>query len=158
MPKDPSRNALKHGLTAQKHLVLDHEDPAEFQRHCAVIIQRLEPEDDYETLLARRYAVALWRASRAAFAEAAVMDYTFDDTYDVGPDEFTPAQRFQRALIASMDNGRLDSILKHEATMERRAEKALALLHAAQASRIFGLPVTPGHYHIALPARLPRSE
>ena len=153
-----SRNALTHGMRATKRLLLAHEDPAEFAAHCAAIIKRLQPADDYETILADRVAVSLWRANRSAFVEAAVMDFTFNDTYQVGPDEFTPAQRFQRALIASMDNEHLDSVLKHEATMERRAEKALALLHAAQASRLFGIPVTPGHYHIALPPRLPSPQ
>ena len=150
-----SRNALKHGMRSAKHVVLAHEDPEEFAAHCAAIIRRLQPADDYETILANRVAVSLWRGNRSAFVEAAVMDFTFNDTYQIGPDEFTPAQRFQRALIASMDNEHLASVLKHEATMERRTEKALALLHAAQASRLFGMPVTPGHYHIVLPPRPP---
>lgn len=153
-----SRNALKHGFRAKKHVILDHEDPAAFEALRAGIVRRLQPADEYEAMLTHRIAVSLWRSNRGAFVEAATMDYTFNDTYETGPDEFTPAQRFQRALIASMDNPHLDPILRHEATMERRHDKALAQLHAAQASRIFGMPVTPGSYHIALPPRPPSPQ
>jgi hypothetical protein len=145
-------------LRANKHILLDHEDPAAFEALRASLMLRLQPADEYEEHLAHRVAVSLWRSNRGAFVEAASMDYTFNDTYETGPDEFTPAQRFQRGLIASMDNPHLDPILRHEATMERRHEKALALLNAAQASRLFGMPVTPGSYHIALPIRPPSTQ
>src|SRR5215218_3028167 len=52
-----SRNALKHGLTALHHLVLEDEVP-----------------DALEARLARRLAIALWKGERAERIETALFD------------------------------------------------------------------------------------
>lgn len=148
-----SRNALKHGLTAKKHLVLNHEDPLAFEAFRAAVLGCLDPNGPLESHIAKRIAACLWRLDRAPCVEAAVMDYAFEDTLADGVDEFTPAQRFQRALIASIHNDHLDPVHRFEATIERRLDRAFAQLYALQVSRLYGVRVTPGSYHIVLPSR-----
>ena len=60
-----AQNALKHGMRAQKHLVLPEEDGAEFVALEAALIEELAPVGALQTVLARRVAVAAWRLARA---------------------------------------------------------------------------------------------
>jgi hypothetical protein len=70
-PKSPegkarsAQNALKHGLRAQKYVVLPEEDAAEFSELQAAMIAELAPVGALQTVLARRVAVAEWRLARA---------------------------------------------------------------------------------------------
>ena len=59
-----AQNALKHGMRAQKHLVLPDEDAAEFAGLEAALVAELAPVGALQAVLARRVAVAAW-ASRA---------------------------------------------------------------------------------------------
>ena len=56
-----AQNALKHGMRAQKHLVLPDEDGAEFAGLEAALVAELAPVGALQTVLARRIAVAAWR-------------------------------------------------------------------------------------------------
>jgi hypothetical protein len=60
-----AQNALKHGLRAEKHLVLPDEDAAEFAELEAALVEELAPVGALQTVLARRVAVAAWRLARA---------------------------------------------------------------------------------------------
>jgi hypothetical protein len=70
-PKTPegkarsAQNALKHGLRAQKYVVLPEEDAAEFADLETALIAELAPVGALQTMLARRVAVAAWRLARA---------------------------------------------------------------------------------------------
>jgi hypothetical protein len=70
-PKSPegkarsAQNALKHGLRAQKYVVLPEEDADEFAGLEAALIEELAPVGALQTVLARRVAVAAWRLARA---------------------------------------------------------------------------------------------
>jgi hypothetical protein len=70
-PKNPegkarsAQNALKHGLRAQKHVVLPEEDVSEFAELEAALVAELAPVGALQTVLARRVAVAVWRLARA---------------------------------------------------------------------------------------------
>jgi hypothetical protein len=70
-PKTPegkarsAQNALKHGMRAQKYLVLPDEDAAEFEALEAALVEELAPVGALQTVLARRVAVAAWRLARA---------------------------------------------------------------------------------------------
>jgi hypothetical protein len=63
-PKTPegkarsAQNALKHGIRAQKYLVLPEEDAAEFADLEDAMIEELAPVGALQTVLARRVAVA----------------------------------------------------------------------------------------------------
>jgi hypothetical protein len=60
-----AQNALKHGLRAQKYLVLPEEDAAEFEALEAALVEELAPVGAMQTVLARRVAIATWRLARA---------------------------------------------------------------------------------------------
>ena len=60
-----AQNALKHGLPAQKYVVLPEEDATEFADLEASLIEELAPVGALQTVLARRVAVAAWRLARA---------------------------------------------------------------------------------------------
>jgi hypothetical protein len=60
-----AQNALKHGMRAQKHVVLPDEDAGEFADLEAALIAELAPVGALQTVLARRVAVAAWRLARA---------------------------------------------------------------------------------------------
>jgi hypothetical protein len=60
-----AQNALRHGLRAQKYLVLPEEDAAEFAALEAALLEELAPVGALQTVLARRVAVAAWRLARA---------------------------------------------------------------------------------------------
>ena len=60
-----AQNALKHGLRAQKHLVLPDEDAGEFRALAAALIEELAPAGALQSVLAQRVAIAAWRLARA---------------------------------------------------------------------------------------------
>jgi hypothetical protein len=60
-----AQNALKHGLRAQKYVVLPEEDAGEFAGLEAALVEELAPVGVLQTVLARRVAVAAWRLARA---------------------------------------------------------------------------------------------
>ena len=71
-PKTPegkarsAQNALKHGMRAQKHVLLPDEDAAEFATlEAALLIEELQPVGALQTVLAQRGAVATFRLARA---------------------------------------------------------------------------------------------
>ena len=68
-------NALKHGMRAQKYVVLPQEDAAAFAALETAILAELAPEGALQTLLARRVAVAAWRLQRADRLEAEVLEF-----------------------------------------------------------------------------------
>jgi hypothetical protein len=65
-----ARNALKHGMRAQKYVVLPEEDADEFAGLQAAMIEELAPVGMLQAVLARRVAVAAWRLARADRIEA----------------------------------------------------------------------------------------
>jgi hypothetical protein len=65
-----AQNALKHGMRAQKYVVLPEEDADEFAALEAAMIEELAPVGALQTVLARRIAVAAWRLARADRIEA----------------------------------------------------------------------------------------
>ena len=65
-----SRNALKHGLTAMHHLVLEDEAPSELEEMTARLMAEVAPMSEIEARLARRLAIAFWNGERAERIEA----------------------------------------------------------------------------------------
>ena len=70
----PAQNALKHGMRAQKYVVLPDEDAAGFEGLEAALVEELAPVGALQTLLARRIAVAAWRLARADRIEAELFE------------------------------------------------------------------------------------
>jgi hypothetical protein len=64
-----AQNALRHGMRAQKYVVLPDEDGAEFAALEAALVEELAPVGALQAVLARRVAVAAWRLARADHIE-----------------------------------------------------------------------------------------
>jgi hypothetical protein len=75
-PKTPqgkarsARNALKHGLRAEKFVILGDEDLAAFDALQAALMAELAPQGALQAVLARRIVAATWRLERAERMEA----------------------------------------------------------------------------------------
>jgi hypothetical protein len=69
-----SRNALKHGLAALHHLVLEDEAPSELEELTARLLAEVGPTSEIEARLVRRMAIAFWKGERAERIEVALFD------------------------------------------------------------------------------------
>ena len=79
-----ARNALKHGLRAQKFVVLPDEDGGEFRALEAAFIAELAPVGALQGVLAQRIAVAAWRLMRADRIEAELLGHQQGRDGDLG--------------------------------------------------------------------------
>ena len=68
-----ARNALKHGLRAQAHVLLDDEDAGALAAFDAAARAELAPEGVFQAELVTRIVAAAWRARRADRLEAALL-------------------------------------------------------------------------------------
>jgi hypothetical protein len=118
-----SRNALKHGLRAQKVVVLPDEDATEFEAQEAALLAELAPEGALQTLLARRIAAAAWRLSRADRIEAELFAQQGTGDGDLG-----------LALIRDGNGARaFPTLLRYRGAAEAELWRALKALKALQA-------------------------
>jgi hypothetical protein len=135
-PKSPegkvrsSQNALKHGLRAQKHMLLAGESAAEYQRLEAALMEELAPEGALQAVLARRVVAAAWRLERAETIE--VQLFAWNQLDGAG-------RNLGLALIRDCNNARaVDTLLRYRGgTLAEfwRALKTLKALQAEQAAR-----------------------
>jgi hypothetical protein len=79
-----ARNALKHGMRAEKYVLLADEDAAEFAAFQAALAEELAPVGALQSVLARRIAVAAWRLMRADRMEVEVLGFRRGDDGDAG--------------------------------------------------------------------------
>jgi hypothetical protein len=69
-----ARNALKHGLTAIKHLVLGDEDESALEALTRSLLDEIGPTSAVEARLVQRLAAAFWKGERAERLEVALLD------------------------------------------------------------------------------------
>ena len=122
-----SRNAIKHGLTA-KQVVLDHEDPAEFERHRQSYVDDFHPVGQSEADLVETMAAARWRLNRLFMLEADL----FNQEMAANGSKFSDA--FKRLA----ESKSLSMYLRYESQLNRTYEKALAQLLTLQFERELG--------------------
>jgi hypothetical protein len=129
-----ARNALRHGLRAQKYLVLPEEDAAEFAGLEAALVEELAPVGALQTVLARRVAVAAWRLARADRLEAELFA---ERSYgDAGPG---------LALIRDGNGTRsFETLLRYRGVAMAEFMRSLRMLKALQAEQAASMPVGAG--------------
>jgi hypothetical protein len=124
-----AQNALKHGLRAQKHVVLPGESAAEFAALEAALMEELAPEGALQSVLAQRVVAATWRLARAEQLEAQL----FAENHLTG-------RSFGLALIRDCNGARaFDTLLRYRGgTLAElwRALRTLKALQAEQAARL----------------------
>jgi hypothetical protein len=120
-----AQNALKHGLRAQKHLVLPDEDAAEYAGLEAALIAELAPVGALQTVLAHRVACAAWRLARADRIEAELFEERRAASGGLG-----------LALIRDGNGTRsFETLLRYRAAAMAEFWRALRTLKALQAEQ-----------------------
>jgi hypothetical protein len=120
-----AQNALKHGLRAQKHVVLPGESAAEFAALEAALMEELAPEGALQSVLAQRVVAATWRLARAERLEAELFARNHLAGGNLG-----------LALIRDCNGARsFDTLLRYRGGTLAELWRALRTLKALQAER-----------------------
>lgn len=122
--KASSANALRHGLTAQKLMLLD-EKPEDFAAHYAAMRAALAPGDEVEERLVERIALCAWRLRRPARAEAELIGWRQKE--EAEKRGIGPAYRYVIDDLATL--------MRYETVIERAFERAHHMLERRQARR-----------------------
>ena len=133
-PKTPegktrsAQNAIKHGLRAQKHVVLPGENASEFAALEAALLAELAPEGALQTALARRVVAATWRLERTERIEAELFARKMESPFG-GRDS-----DLGLALIRDCNGARaFDTLLRYRGGTLAELWRALRTLKALQA-------------------------
>jgi hypothetical protein len=120
-----AQNALKHGLRAQKFVVVGDENPQEFAALETALSEELAPEGALQAVLAGRIARAAWRLERAERIEAELFGHHLRGERNLG-----------LALLRDGNGARaFDTLLRYRGTTLAELWRALRLLKALQAER-----------------------
>jgi hypothetical protein len=155
-PKTPegkaraAQNALKHGMRAEKYVLLPDEDAVEFAALEAALLDELAPVGALQTVLARQVAVAAWRLARADRIEAELFEQRRWDGAGVGV-----------ALIRDGNGTRsFETLMRYRgAAMAEfmRAPRTLKALQAEQAAQVPVAAPAPVRLQPSRPAARPEA-
>jgi hypothetical protein len=127
-PKTPegkarsAQNALKHGLRAQKCVVLPGERESAFAAFEAALLEELAPQGALQSVLAQRIVAASWRLARSERLEAELFARMMD------------GGSMGLALIRDSNGARsFDTLLRYRGTALAELWRALRTLKALQA-------------------------
>jgi hypothetical protein len=141
-----AQNALKHGLRAEKHVVLPDEDAVEFAALEAALLAELAPQGMLQSILVRRIARAAWRLDRADRMEAEVLEERRYSDAGLG-----------LALIRDGNGTRsFDTLLRYRGAAVAEFMRSLRMLKALQAEAPVPVEQTAGAAR-ALEARAGRA-
>src|SRR4051812_44818723 len=115
-----SRNALKHGLTALHHLVLEDEVPDALDELIATVTEETGAASEIEARLARLLALALWKGERAEKIETAL--------FDAAPKLRPPQAGFQweeADPLTTFDLRRFNAVRGYQAQQGREISRCL---------------------------------
>ena len=115
-----SRNALKHGLVALEHFVLEDEAPSELEELTARLLAECGPESEIEARLVKRMAIAFWKSERAERIEVAL--------FDAAPKLRPPQAGFQWEQadpLTTFDLKRFNAVRGYQAQQGRELSRCL---------------------------------
>ena len=118
-------NALRHGLTS-KHVVIDGEDPAEYEALHQDLLNECNPATVQEVQLVTEIAEASWRLKRARRVEVQPYDRNIQD----GPDPDADL-----AACFHANSREFDKLRRYTTTIERSYYRALTELRKLQKER-----------------------
>jgi hypothetical protein len=109
-----SGNAVRHGLTALNHLMLEGEDEDEFAKLQSEVLNEVQPVGIREREIAERIAELFWRLRRTGVIESGILTYSYyenlrvqalDKVMDARRNPFGPlaAEEAERSAIADLD-------------------------------------------------------
>ena len=137
-------NALKHGLLA-KTILLEHEDPAEWEALCEAMFVRFDPADVIEEELVGRVASLFWRMRRIPIFEAALMETVGCEARkidQIGGPKYEPGDpatstRALGVMVERLLRQDLTSKLtRYEAGLQRQLKLTLDELYKVQRERL----------------------
>jgi hypothetical protein len=124
-----SKGALKHGLTARKHVVLDIEDDEEFAAARAAAIDEFRPNSAFRLNLVEELVKTRWRLDRIALLETAHLNRKIGLTIEGDEPELD-------ALLDSWLGGvaaPLELLRRYSATLQHQYNATFAALHKLEA-------------------------
>ena len=133
-----SRNALKHGLTAIHHLVLEDEVPDALEALIATVTEETGAASEIEARLARRLAIALWKGERAERIETAL--------FDAAPKLRPPQAGFQweeADPLTTFDLKRFNAVRGYQAQQGREISRCLKELRLLRKEALAGCTDEP---------------
>jgi hypothetical protein len=138
-----AQNALKHGLRAEKFVVVRGEHAEQFRALEAALVDELAPAGALQSLLTARIARAAWRLERAERIEAELFERHGYDAASLG-----------LAMIRDGNNSRaFDTLLRYRGAALAELWRALRLLKALQAEQAHQAGKTPPPADAAAPER-----
>jgi hypothetical protein len=141
-----SLNALKHGFTSRKTLILKTESPDEYREFLAEHIAIHQPATPPELELVDQMAIARWRIRRFVGAETVLIDCEMTRNHEKVAKEFGPTDsdvHLAMAIRSLADESRCLSLMsRYESRLQRVHDKAYAALRELQHLRT-SQPSTP---------------
>jgi hypothetical protein len=125
-----SRNALKHGLTAEQVILFDESREA-FDRFCGELIGALKPRGPIENQLAERIVINAWRLRRAYRIETGLFGRA-RSAWREGATEQTSDIDLVFLRLSTSNGDELSKLSRYEAAIERSLRKALQDLERSQ--------------------------
>jgi hypothetical protein len=130
-----SRNALKHGLTAEQ-VTMEGEEPQQFEAFRDDILESLSPQGAIEEQLAEQIALCWWRLRRVYRMEVAIAKEERQHADDLFRTGISLGATPGPGLIATaLLNGPFQNLSRYETTIERSLHRALHELERWQARR-----------------------
>src|SRR5689334_18692063 len=127
-----SRNALKHGLTAQ-HVTFFDETEADFRRFHRQLMRVLRPEGAMEAQLAERASICAWRLRRVYRIETGMFSKARKLWAPTGPTLANDIETVYTRLSSQRDD--IAKLSRYESSIERSLRRALLDLDRRQARR-----------------------
>ena len=127
-----SRNAIKHGFRAKDPLI-PGEDPEEFARHNAELMNDLGPASVVEQNLVDQLVDITWRLKRFGRIEAAIINDLFDKAAEQEENQDKDGEQLLGNALA--DSHALNRLSRYEAQLARRYHNAMKELREVQKRR-----------------------
>jgi hypothetical protein len=135
-----SSNALRHGLTAQQHLIGD-EDEGQFEALLAGLNDSHQPANAAESILVAQIAEHYWRLMRARRIETGFWEKRLATNNRAaaipGNERYiseSPEQQLAHIFDVN-DSGMFDRLMRYEASIERSYYRAIKQLEDLQLTR-----------------------
>ena len=134
-----SHNSLSHGFTSRSTIILEIEDPAEFQQILAEYRTTYLPETAAEKDLVDQMVAARWRMRRLWTIETALLDTEICRRQAQVKKEFTRTDSGVELALAFQsvadDSRALSLITRYESRLSRMHDRAYASLRELQRER-----------------------
>lgn len=136
-----SLNALKHGLSITRHVVLPHEDRARFEALRVELREIFAPQSLRERLAVEDIAKCKWALRRFEKAEAFALAFPAE-THSPNQPQVPPDHKLDYIAVLSDQPGKAHSafigihnLLRYRGHWDRRHQRALSEFDTAQRSR-----------------------